>query len=1015
MVTVLANANKENTRFTIFENDQVLTADQLNDLFNFLDVQTRLTRTRAIGVGIICGLEIGVLERKLIVVEKGSAITTDGDLFHFPTDQAFSHYRKFEDAVAKYPFFRNENDKVVDLFQVIGEKSARADDKPIESFEADTGKALKDFVGILYLEDHLHDPDLCTGTDCDNKGFEFIRHLKVLLAHKDDIKILLQTIPPINKNYFALEDIFIPRVMINKNIAKYEDLNGAFKAALSIKEELKTKITKAFQVCKLMVDDDFNGADPTEEWNKLMDEHFKNGDTVYAQYVYDLSRDLAAAHNELRESLFGDNMICCPDVNLFPKHVLMGLVKTATVNRPAQPVGVAVQPTLTALFDAPAGGTLPSLIERRNILSLFRSIRFDIASLIRRYHTVHIDMDFRHHFYESPILNNKEENVQKTKFCFMRLNSMIRNFKIPTSTDLQSVQGIRITPSRFEDEPLGERSIPFYYKFDRNLPVHLYWSYDANIRKKEDQLLYYSSFIYATSPSTLRPLDFNLHPYSFYRVEGHVGFKYTEVETALNKIIDEKNLPVNIISVQIEKDIRTVRPKPWWFAHLNIYEHFVKNTFVDHLNQVELVHTNMLKEIADPPTAATVKLAADNFTNAKTKVMAYKAVTSGEFNATEFKADVGTVIKAATDVKANTKQFGFSHTAAPHDFIINTDILHKADLLDDLFKQHVDKKKEDLLLGNFMKNNPGLEHAGGVLRGGTLVLVYTSNDDKVVADFMLPYASIDKDIVVNPPTIKPLPLPTIPKYEIPKLFEKIPPYKLFVDDRLKGFDDRFISFDDKVKGFDLKFNDKINFFDERIKGFDTRMNEKMNGVDERIKGVDIRFTNFDSKLNGIDSKLDDKIGLVDNKINDRIGVVDEKIKGQNLLLENVIKLGGTRGAGGGTVVPGGRSPLVVGGVNLEDNGELVKKLAKELDAMPPTAPDRGAKEAQLIEVSKKITEALNTPGVTIDKDNEATVKSVLFDVQNANEKLVTPANANVRTNNANTFRTLGSNIHRIIR
>jgi hypothetical protein len=58
MGNVLANISKDNTHFTVFENDQVLTADQLNDLFNYLDVQTRLTRTRAIGVGIICGLEM---------------------------------------------------------------------------------------------------------------------------------------------------------------------------------------------------------------------------------------------------------------------------------------------------------------------------------------------------------------------------------------------------------------------------------------------------------------------------------------------------------------------------------------------------------------------------------------------------------------------------------------------------------------------------------------------------------------------------------------------------------------------------------------------------------------------------------------------------------------------------------------------------------------------------------------------------------------------------------------------
>jgi len=103
------------------------------------------------------------------------------------------------------------------------------------------------------------------------------------------------------------------------------------------------------------------------------------------------------------------------------------------------------------------------------------------------------------------------------------------------------------------------------------------------------------------------------------------------------------------------------------------------------------------------------------------------------------------------------------------------------------------------MLGNFMKKNPGLEHAGGVLRGGTFVLVYTSNDDKVVADFMLPYASVDKDVVPEPPTIKPLPLPDFPKFQIPKVFEKVPLYKKIIDEKAFDVDEKIKIFDNKVR------------------------------------------------------------------------------------------------------------------------------------------------------------------------------------------------------------------------
>ena len=44
--------------YIIFEPDQVLTNDHLNELFDYLDVQERLTRNKLIGIGIVCGLEI---------------------------------------------------------------------------------------------------------------------------------------------------------------------------------------------------------------------------------------------------------------------------------------------------------------------------------------------------------------------------------------------------------------------------------------------------------------------------------------------------------------------------------------------------------------------------------------------------------------------------------------------------------------------------------------------------------------------------------------------------------------------------------------------------------------------------------------------------------------------------------------------------------------------------------------------------------------------------------------------
>ena len=967
MSNVLAKENRENIRYTEFENNQVLTADQLNDLFRYLDIQTRLTRTRGIGVGIICGLEIGLTDEHAMVVSKGTAITTDGDLLHLNSDHTFDQFLAFEDTNAKYDYLHLDNGNQVPLFELVNSKTTRTQGKSVADFEQINNKALKDYVGIFYQEDYNNDTDLCTGTDCDNKGIECVRDVKVLLAHKDDVAELLKSIPKINQKYFALDDIDVPRVMIKNSISKFEELKGAFSTALTIKESLKAKLQKAYEVCKTVVEDDL-GDDPVKDWNEKLDKHFELQGGIYAQYLYDFTRDLSYAYNEMRETLFNDNALCCPPIELFPKHVLMGLVKTAVVKKPVVLAAPAV--TLTAVAQP-----------RIPIFNFASTIKFNLGELIKRFHAVHIDIEYRHQFYESPVLNNKEENTERTRFCFKRMDAMISNFKVPTAEELQTVAGIKITPSQFEDRLLGERSIPFYYKYDKTQAINAYWSFEVNVRKKENDLYYYFSKEYSTAPIVRDPLAFNLLPYSFFRIEGHIGYKYQEVERMLNKIIDENNLPINLMTVQIEKEARTIPTKPWWFPHLHIYDHFVRNTFLDHLNQVDLVHTNLKKEIENDPDIGKIGLAMNNFTNVKTRMVAHKPATTIGFDAVKFKTDVADMITATTEIKANTQKFTFSNAAAPHDFIINTDILHKTDLLADLLDKHITKKKEELMLGNFMRKNPGLEHAGGVLRGGTFVLVYTSNDDKVVADFMLPYASVDKDVVPEPPVIKPLPLPDFPKFQIPKVFEKIPLYKKIIDDKA------------------LDVNERIKLFDDKVKDVNVRMDQRLGDIEVTRKLFDDNVKLFDNKIKTVDAVYTGKLNEFENKL-DYQGKIFSSIA--NVIPTKSV----TKPAGTG---------VIVGGVNLVEHADTITSLTREIDTLQPNTPERIAKENQLAETTRKITEAVNAPGATVSKEDEQVVKSILFDAHAATDKIVSTNNQAVRNNAAGNIRNTGIVLNRIIR
>lgn len=830
MGNVLDKISKDNTRFTIFENDQVLTADQLNDLFNYLDAQSRLTRTRSIGVGIIHGLEIGVIENRHVVVSSGTAITTDGDLLNFDYDQEFDQYAVFEDLNALYPYFRSDAAAPIPMFELRDSRLVGAiPGSDLAGFAAATATVFTDYAGILYLEDYNNDPDLCTGTDCDNKGVVAVKEPKVLLIHKNNLGTLLQSMPAVNKDYFSLDDLNIPRVAISTDVDTFTELNSSFTAALAVKDDIKTKLAKAYQVCQSIVEEDFEAGDPTTGWNTLLDQQFNPGASLYAQYVYDYARDISYAYTELRESLFSDDMIASPDVALFPKHILMGLVRDANLKAP---IPVIPFPDLQL---PPFGIALPTLLQP-NILKI-RNIRFNIGILIKRFNPVHIDLDYRHHFYESPLLNSNNDANEVTRFCFMRIHSMITNFKIPTAADVKTLdQGLKITPSLFEDAALGERSIPFYYQFNATLPINLYWNFNANNRKRENQILSYTSGQYAGNPATLTPLKFNILKFNFFRVEGHVGFKLTDVEAALNKLILDNNLPINIQSLQVEKKPDTIIPRPWFFPHLYMYEKSVKSTFLDRLDDADLVNDDLVKKTNIPNFPTT------EFKTAKQGVIDNaKDVTDGQFNFTNFTAAVSNAVNAVTNVKAQTKQFTFSNTAIPHDFILNSEVLRKTDVISGIYNDTIVKKKTGLMLGNFMKDNPGLEHAGGVLRGGTFVLVYTADDQVVVGDFMLPYASIDKDIVPNPPVYTPLPLPLppnvikIPQRVIDSVFEVKPIYETAFDDKIKPYVLQS-DIDTKIAS---TVNLKLSDFDQRLKDNTTLFTTVFTSAKTTIPGRDL--------------------------------------------------------------------------------------------------------------------------------------------------------------------------------
>src|SRR5437660_11291192 len=68
--------------YPVFEADQVLRSDHLNNMFNYLDDQNRLTRRNLIGIGIVCGLDV-FNDKETITITKGLGVTSLGYIIQF--------------------------------------------------------------------------------------------------------------------------------------------------------------------------------------------------------------------------------------------------------------------------------------------------------------------------------------------------------------------------------------------------------------------------------------------------------------------------------------------------------------------------------------------------------------------------------------------------------------------------------------------------------------------------------------------------------------------------------------------------------------------------------------------------------------------------------------------------------------------------------------------------------------------------------------------------------------------
>ncbi|MCA1759924.1 MAG: hypothetical protein LC658_09160, partial [Bacteroidales bacterium] len=336
------------TQYNTFVDDQVLTKDQLNGFISYFEDQDRMTRAFLHGVGTVCGFKLKNVTEKSITITQGVGVTTDGDLITLRQpvsagglksieldEQILTHFRKFEDKFAAYPFFRrvktvdgNTTTELIEMWELFPEEVDNS--TPLESLEN-----LKDKTILLYLESYAKEGDLCTTVDCDNQGVEQVARLRILLVSKNDAEYIAKNDSIFSKHdvaqkFTGLPELAVRRVVLNQlNTANYNALKQAYHSAIN-SNNLLANLENGMA--------DLNSGfgnllqlEPLKNQFNKFPENLKNrvGFTQANvpfdfQYRYDLVKDLVDTWNEIRCLLLSLKEECFPDINAFPKHLLLG-------------------------------------------------------------------------------------------------------------------------------------------------------------------------------------------------------------------------------------------------------------------------------------------------------------------------------------------------------------------------------------------------------------------------------------------------------------------------------------------------------------------------------------------------------------------------------------------------------------------------------------------------------------------------------------------------------------------
>lgn len=659
--------------YPVFEADQVLSQKELNLIVSHLEEQDRMTRRNLIGIGILCGLDLTFIGQSQVKISCGTAVTSLGFQINWK-EETFSNYHDVEisEQFLNPDFIKEPYLK--DIFQYNG---------PYQS--------IKKCVELLPKNSNAEDKK-----PIPNGFFD------------DKVVLLLLEIGLVDEKNCVTTNCDDKGKRLEFNV----------RPLLISVEDVSNHLLKEYAACQNYDKLTFPRYNVPFQSNlttaNSVNDAFRK---VYEDaYITEISTTIAKTYGDFKSILLADNLPQLESAKTEISKKVNIYKSTAYVQY---------------LWD-----WISDIVEAYNEIVGFKEMNPALCCGEESWFPFHVvlggnsnfEEKFRTPFFKTANAQMEQQKLlKKLSILFEKLAHIISSFEV------KKVDETKITPSKYGSCQLSEKAIPYYYSSILNLNKK--WNPDLTEKNKNDTVLSYFSDIsnYSNKLSVQNPLEFDLEPYNFFRIEGHLGVNYETAIEDITLIRDSHNLPFKITALNaaefLNKEVDIANFDGRWEDLETDYDLARKRVF----NITEFVVNWM--DTKKVQLSENNIISVQNIDSFKNILLQIKNLLTDDLKAflPNYKSfyEIFKQLNLVFIFHRSCIQLGKQTLS-----ILAEDLIDRLDdinelFLDDpftvLFEEATLRWEEiykDLFFSTFAKKHPGLEHKAGVTKGGTFILVY---------------------------------------------------------------------------------------------------------------------------------------------------------------------------------------------------------------------------------------------------------------------------------------------------